>query len=385
MLLLILSPMSAKSYWALLLCLLSWGGFAQTVILLHQKGEQPLPQKLYLAGSFNNWNPADSNFRFENGQLTLKLPADQVEAKITGGSWDLAEAFADGSPRPNRVLDLSADSLHLYWEAWEDHKEHPPRGVQLVPENDSLFYNNSYRKVWIYLPEGYETARRDYPVMYFHDAQNLFQGLKGSSRKWNLAQCLDSLELPLIVVAINHGGENRIRELSAFENEEYGGGDGYEYLDFIVNQVKPYVDAHYPVKTEREYTYIGGSSLGGLISLTALEAWPEVFGGALVFSPAYWFNPEVPEMVAEHGSPEATLIYQMIGTKEGNKPEEAVQRTLKCRAILDNMHPNWQIHTKVVADGEHNEDLWREQLPEALLWFFKQAPLKKYRHAGKRP
>jgi len=90
-------------------------------------------------------------------------------------------------------------------------------------------------------------------------------------------------------------------------------------------------------------------------------------------------------MVAENGSLETTLIYQMIGTKEGNKSGEAVQRTLKCRAILDEMHPNWQIHTKVVADGEHNEDLWREQLPEALLWFFKQAPLKKYRHAGKKP
>tara|TARA_B100001115_G_scaffold184493_1_gene187175 strand:+ start:727 stop:1860 length:1134 start_codon:yes stop_codon:yes gene_type:complete len=377
--------MSGKTLWFVLFSLFTWSGFAQTIVLIHPKGDHPLSQDFYLAGSFNNWNPADSNFRFEDGQLTIKLLADPVEAKITGGSWELAEAFTDGSPRPNRVLDLSADTIHLSWEAWEDHAEHPPRGLHLLPKNDSLLYNNAYRQIWIYLPEGYETARRDFPVMYFQDAQNLFRGLRGSSSKWNLAQCLDSLELPLIVVAINHGGENRIRELSPFENEEYGGGEGYEYLDFIVNQVKPYIDAHYPVKTQREYTYIGGSSLGGLISLTALEAWPDVFGGALVFSPAYWFNPEVPEMVAENGSLETTLIYQMIGTKEGNKSGEAVQRTLKCRAILDEMHPNWQIHTKVVADGEHNEDLWREQLPEALLWFFKQAPLKKYRHAGKKP
>lgn len=360
----------------LLSLLFPFFGGSQTLLKL-QSAQRTIPETVFLAGDFNNWHPADSNYLFKDGQLHLDLPQKSIEAKLTGGSWQLAEASADGRARPNRKLELKGDTLTLIWEAWESHVDRPPRGVSLLSDS-SLRLNGAPRKVWIYLPPDYHQSDYRYPVLYLHDAQNLFEGLSGSPEKWQVAQCLDRLQLPLILVGIEHGGKERINELSPFINKEYRSGGGAEsYLQFIEQRVIPFVDHHYRSLSDPNFRFIGGSSLGGLVSYWALISRPEYYGGALIFSPAYWFNPDIFNHPSFESAPK--LVYQMVGDQEGGEPEVMVKDLLESDRVLAQKFPHWPRHYKVVAGGQHNEELWQQELEEALLWFFDQAPLNEYR------
>ena len=149
------------------------------------------------------------------------------------------------------------------------------------------------KKIWLYLPENYAQTTKKYPVLYLHDGQNLFDASTSYAGEWRIDETLDSLKAEVIVVGIAHGNEKRIDELTPFKNEQYGGGKGTLYLDFIISQLKPYIDAHYRTKSGKYNTAIGGSSLGGLISYYAVVKYPDVFGKSLVFSPAFLINPEL--------------------------------------------------------------------------------------------
>nr|WP_317126117.1 alpha/beta hydrolase-fold protein [Flavobacterium rhamnosiphilum] len=90
------------------------------------------------------------------------------------------------------------------------------------------------KKIWVYLPENYETSKKKFSVIYMHDAQNLFDAKTSYSGEWNVDEKLDSLKAQVIVVGIEHGNDKRIDELTPFKNEKYGGGKADSYLEFIV-------------------------------------------------------------------------------------------------------------------------------------------------------
>ena len=92
----------------------------------------------------------------------------------------------------------------------------------------------STKKIWLYLPKEYATSKKKYPVIYMHDAQNLFDSKTAYAGEWNIDEKLDSLNAQVIVVGIEHGNEKRLDELTPYKNEKYGGGNGENYLDFIV-------------------------------------------------------------------------------------------------------------------------------------------------------
>ena len=98
-----------------------------------------------------------------------------------------------------------------------------------------------------------------------HDAQNLFDAKTSFAGEWNVDKTLDSLKAQVIVIGIEHGNEKRGDELTPFPNKKQGGGKADDYLDFIVNTLKPYVDKNYRTKTNASNTVIFGSSLGGLV------------------------------------------------------------------------------------------------------------------------
>lgn len=109
------------------------------------------------------------------------------------------------------------------------------------------------RRVWVYLPQGYLSEKtKKYPVLYMHDGQNLFDNSTAFAGEWNVDETLDSLKLPLIVVGIDNGGEKRIDELTPYRHEKYGGGKADVYLDFIVNKVKPKIEASYRTKPTKK-------------------------------------------------------------------------------------------------------------------------------------
>ena len=232
---------------------------------------------------------------------------------------------------------------------------------------------NRERIVRIYLPPGYESSRRRYPVLYMHDAQNLFdEATAYVGEEWGVDESLNALaksrRLRLIVVGIDNGGPERIHELNAWDNPEYGKGEGEQYLAFVANVVKPWVDQHYRTQPDRRHTAIMGSSMGALISSYAISRYPEVFGAAGIFSPAYWLAPQVFDYAAAQPPRRDARIYFYAGGSESDTmlPDMRRMVALLRRAGL----PPRSLEVEVNPVGRHNEAAWRAQFPRAAAWLF---------------
>jgi predicted alpha/beta superfamily hydrolase len=232
------------------------------------------------------------------------------------------------------------------------------------------------RGVRVYLPPGYATSKKRYAVLYMHDAQNLFDDRTSFVGEWGVDEALDQLAreqgLELIVVGIDHGGEHRINELKPWDDPKYGKGEAADYLRFVVEVVKPWVDAHYRTRRDRAHTGIMGSSLGGLTSWYAAFTYPKVFGRIGVFSPSYWIAPQSYELARTGKLPSGMRMYQMTGGREGEKQdsEETVANSTRMEAVLRQDQPKLQLLSVVRPEGEHNERSWRREFPAAVQYLF---------------
>jgi hypothetical protein len=149
----------------------------------------PSGSDIFIAGSFNGWNPQDKNYRFQRNDkgeyyIDLNLDKGVYEYKITRGGWDKAECKSGGGFSPNRTITVPADVVNqLNIEEWADRFPAKPR-VSTASKNvyiiDTAFLIpqlKRVRRVWIYLPEGYASSKENYPVLYMHDGQNVFDDL----------------------------------------------------------------------------------------------------------------------------------------------------------------------------------------------------------------
>jgi predicted alpha/beta superfamily hydrolase len=222
---------------------------------------------------------------------------------------------------------------------------------------------NRTRRIWIYVPEGQKDQR--YPVLYMQDGQNLFDASTSYAGEWGLDEFMDSThQPPCIVVGIDNGGVNRIHELTPYDMEKYGKAEGGAYLDFIVKTLKPYIDKHYPVRKKRGDTWIGGSSLGGLISFYALLKYPRVFGGAAVFSPSFWIAPRIYEETKGKMKKIKAALYFYAGKQES---EKMVQDMMKMMQYVSRSKKIKAI-TSIRDEGKHNEASWRKEFPFFYAW-----------------
>ena len=227
---------------------------------------------------------------------------------------------------------------------------------------------NTSRKIWLYLPKNYSISTKKYPVIYMQDAQNLFDASTSFAGEWNIDEKLDSLNSQVIVVGIENGNEKRIDELTPYKNEKYGGGKADNYLEFIVKTLKPEIDKKYRTKTNAKNTIIMGSSLGGLTSYYAILKYPEVFGKAGVFSPAFWFNRKEINELTKNTKKLKAKIYFLCGDNEGDAdviPDlnqiEYLVNEKRCYCL--------NLNKKVIVKGgQHNEKLWRDSFVKAYLW-----------------
>lgn len=226
----------------------------------------------------------------------------------------------------------------------------------------------SKKKIWLYLPKNYETSTKKYPVIYMHDAQNLFDAQTSYVGEWNIDEKLDSLNAQVIVVGIEHGNEKRLEELTPYKNEKYGGGKADTYLEFIVKTLKPEIDKKYRTKPNAKNTTIMGSSLGGLTAFYAILKYPEIFGKAGVFSPAFWINRKEIFELSENTKKLKAKIYFLCGDNEGDADMiadlnsiEHIVNSKRC----DCMKLNKKV---IVKGGQHNEKLWRDGFVKAYLW-----------------
>jgi predicted alpha/beta superfamily hydrolase len=220
------------------------------------------------------------------------------------------------------------------------------------------------RGLLVYLPPSYAAGTARYPVIYMHDGQNLFDPATSFAGEWAVDQTLEAASetgLEPIVVAIPNTGPDRTHEYSPFVDEKNGGGRGEMYLRFIVDTIKPLIDADFRTKPERESTGIAGSSMGGLISLYAFFRCRHVFGFAGVMSPSLWFARGAMLDYVRRQPFVGGRIYIDVGMKEGQKTLDDV---MELRDILHekgyrNLH---DLLFVVDTAGDHSEQAWARRL-----------------------
>jgi predicted alpha/beta superfamily hydrolase len=334
---------------------------------------------VFVAGNFNNWNPADNGFIFSPvNNIWVKeivnLPKGVYEFKFTRGDWAKVEANANGSDIENRLVKLSSDTTITYTvAAWKDDfaavaKQHTASSHVAVM--DTAFFIpqlNRTRKIWVYLPEDYHTASRRYPVLYMQDGQNVFDNYTSGFGEWGVDECLDSMiaagKPPCIVVAVDNG-PRRMNEYNPFEFENAGKGEGDQYVNFLVQTLKPFIDRQFRTLKTKEHTIIAGSSMGGLISYYAMLKFPDVFGKAGIFSPAFWTAPQIKQTTDSLASSLDGKLFFYIGEPEG----ETYVNDMK--DIMDRIgeHSGAMVYAVIDPDGKHNEKAWRKWFDEFYTW-----------------
>jgi predicted alpha/beta superfamily hydrolase len=233
--------------------------------------------------------------------------------------------------------------------------------------------------VLVYLPPGYDRERsRRYPVLYMHDGQNLFDGSTSfiPGMEWRVDETAQALIEsgaiePLIIVGIYNTGTSRVDEYTPTADARYkAGGQAALYGRLIVEELKPFIDARYRTRREASATGLGGSSLGGLVSLYLGLKYPKVFGRLAILSPAVqWDERMILREVEAVGARPRTRIWLDMGTKE------CPACTGNARLLRDALtRKGWRLDSDLKyfeAEGaEHNERAWAERVEPLLRFLF---------------
>lgn len=245
--------------------------------------------------------------------------------------------------------------------------------IKVIEEEYEIPQLKRSRRISALLPHDYNETDKSYPVLYLNDGQNLFDD-NAPFGNWAIDRSLEKLagrgNQDIIIIAIDHGGEERLSEYSPFFNDRLGEGEGTIYLNFLINRLKPYVRKKFRVLESRDSTGIGGSSMGGLISLYAGMAHPEVFGKMMVFSPSLWISPEIFEMARKFIPKEKTDIYLYAGGKESQKHLSNVIHMMSALFEKADKRPKLRMTLSVNPEGMHSENYWGKEFPEALRWLY---------------
>ena len=225
------------------------------------------------------------------------------------------------------------------------------------------------RKVYVYVPD----FEGEFPVLYMFDGQNLFDDEEASyGKSWGLLKYLEESETPLMVVGVecNHHDEKektggRLSEYSPFSFSDPWFGKirarGGITMDWFVNELKPYIDENYPRINDRQYTFIAGSSMGGLMTIYALCRYGKYFSRGAALSPALSFSSsKVLEMIEKTRFRKGTVLYMDYGEKElGYRNNRELFGQVNAALINKKV----LVESRVVPDGRHNEESWEKQVP----------------------
>lgn len=226
------------------------------------------------------------------------------------------------------------------------------------------------RKVYLYLPESYrEEPDRRYPVMYMFDGHNVFFDEDATfGKSWGMNDFMESSEKQLIIVGVecNHRGNQRLSEYApvSFSDPKLGKirGRGSATMNWMVGELKPYIDERYRTLPDRENTIIAGSSMGGLMALYAVTAYNHVFSRAACLSPSLWTAPgKLLEIAARAAVRQGTLVYMDYGEKELANHGASQQTLISMAQLL--LVKGVNLTFRIAPGGTHSEASWEKQIP----------------------
>ena len=226
------------------------------------------------------------------------------------------------------------------------------------------------RRAYIYLPESYEKEpQRRYPVMYMFDGHNVFFDEDATfGKSWGMNKYMTESKKDLIIVGVecNTEGNRRLIEYSpiSYENSELGKirGKGSVYMNWMVGELKPYIDKNYRTLPDRKNTIIAGSSMGGLIALYGVTVYNHIFQRGACLSPSLWVAPgKVLEMVARAHIRRDTQVYMDYGELEMFNHAATQESMISTAHLLLTKRVNLTL--RIVPGGNHSEASWERQIP----------------------
>lgn len=390
------------------------------ILIVEDKSKKASQSKpIYFAGNLNNWNPGDKGFRLDpqsdmRWRLQLskaqleKLKGARLEFKFTLGAWEEVEQDAKGGDIGNRTL-AAIDAanapkgeplkIELAIESFKQDQ------AKLVDTEQALVVtgtvkrlqvkggggsaSGSTRDCLVWLPPGYdapENAKREYPVLYLLDGQNVFTTQAGAPAEWGADETANALiktgkVKPVIIVGIPHAGVLRTEEyVPPVTTEPLIGGKvpaGAATVAWIRSEVMPRVERAFRVARGPENTGIGGASLGGLMALYAGAAHPETFGLVLAESPALgWEKLDYTQSFFGQFKTWPQRVFMAVGGNEAGegKSEQSKQyaaRVQSMKGVLEAAGVTGE-RLKFVFEPQaaHSEQAWGARLPGALEYLF---------------
>lgn len=393
------------------------------IILVNDKVKKSsASDPIYFASNVTGWNPGDNAFKM-TPQSDMKWrihltkpkskanPNEPIEFKFARGSWDCCEVNADLSDKGNRTLpkiDISklkegeVPTIEFEVERWADERPNSkssgdaPAAVtigtlkRLQVQGGVGNAKGQTRDLLVWLPPGYDDAKNasvKYPVLYMHDGQNVFSKPATAPGEWQMDETAGRLIeegkiRPLIVVGIPHSGSTRTAEyLPPVTTEEIVQGltpQGEGHVEWLTREVMPRVERTFRVATGPENTGVGGSSLGGLISLYAGSKHPEKFGLVLAESPSLRFGKdEFGKTFFTNVKKWPSKVYLAVGTAEagaGNRASDECAEAVRAFDALLSSGGVRDARKKFITEegAAHNEAAWAKRLPTALEFLYGQ-------------
>lgn len=298
-----------------------------------------------------------------------------LEFKFTKGDWS-KEALSDDKTVPsNYKLTVTNDTiLSFSIKYWKDEYKLTISDTitgKYVHINNFDAKQIQDRDIIIWLPPDYNSAdSKRYPVLYMHDGQNIFNPATSTlGFDWRIDEIADSLisigEVPsFIVVGIYNSG----RRFYEYSNTE----EGNRYMDFIVNELKPFIDKHFKTFSDRENTFVGGSSMGGLISFMLGWVYPEVFSKMLCISPAFKIrNVDYVSVIKNYSGQKKNLKIYIDNGGIGLESELQAGIDEMLKVLFEK---GYKLNEDIIwfkdQKAEHNEIAWSKRAPKFLKFLF---------------
>lgn len=325
-----------------------------------------------------NWDPGEISLAMVNDSTWSKefyfQKDDVIEFKLTKGSWDKEALNPDGSVPGNYIINILRDtSIYLNIKNWKDSTDIIAGQITGQVKYYSNFTGEKVlpRDIIVWLPPSYDSlANKYYPVLYMQDGQNIFDpSTSAFGVDWQVDETADSL--------IKAGAINEIIIVGIyntnFRSSEYSENDtGYTYLNFIKEELKPFIDSSYRTLPDKINTAIGGSSLGGLISFMMLWENSDVFSKAACLSPAFRISDiDYVKTVKSYSGVKKNIKLYIdnggIGLEQKLQPGvDEMLTALKSKGYEERK----EILYYQDENAEHNEKAWSKRVWRFLEFFF---------------
>lgn len=239
----------------------------------------------------------------------------------------------------------------------------------------------STRTIHLYLPDDYEQSEERYPVIYMYDGHNLFDDQDATyGKSWGMESFLQHYDKDFIVVGMecNHEGQKRLDEYCPYnvKNSYFGTihGQGNEYMQWVVDELKPMIDHDYRTIPFRECTMIAGSSMGGLMAIYSVIQYNAYFSKAACLSSAIGFCfSELQEEINQTILLSDTKIYMDWGSDESRNKRGLAYATFQNLEISHQLQlKGVQTCPRCIINGKHNEATWEQQIPIFMDYLWKE-------------